>query len=142
MDARIQWWFAGLEAGLETLPEDAPFFRACAGNCLARGTLDFYRKLRADTSGTPDGFFAALGRIEGLGTEILEPGRAYRLIFRSCTCALHSCGYVNGPQLCRCSRASILLALEALWPDRPAAVEAEKTILDGADRCAFRIALG
>lgn len=45
MDERISWWFQGLEAGLETLPEDAPFFRACAGNCLARGTLDAYRKL-------------------------------------------------------------------------------------------------
>ena len=142
MDERIQWWFSGLESGLKTLPKDAPLFRACAENCLARGPLDFYLKLKADTGGAPDAFFAALSRIEGLDAEIVEPDRAYRLIFQACTCALHSCGYVNAPQLCCCSRASILLALQALWPGRSAAVEAEETILGGADQCTFRITLG
>lgn len=141
MDERISWWFQGLEAGLETLPEDAPFFRACAGNCLARGTMDFYLKLKADTGGTPDAFFAALNQVEGVGAELLEPDRAYRLMFRNCTCALRNCGYVSSPGLCRCSRASILLALEVLWPDRSAAVEAEETILGGADQCSFHITL-
>ena len=141
MDERIQWWFPGLEAGLATMPQDAPFFRACAENCLAQGTMDFYLKLKENTGGTPDAFFAALSRIEGLGAEILEPDRTYRLVFQTCTCALHNCGYVSASQLCCCSRASILLALETLWPDRSAVVEAEETILSGAARCAFHIIL-
>ena len=142
MDEHISWWFPGLEAGLETLPEDAPFFRACAGNCLSCGTLELYKKLQADTGGTPDAFFAALGRMEGVDAEILTRGQAYRLIFKACTCALHNCGYVNSPALCRCSRASILQTLEILWPDRAASVEAEETILGGAARCSFHISLG
>ena len=98
MEESISWWFQGLNAGLATLPEDAPFFRACAENCLGQGTLDFYLKLKADTGGTPDAFFAALSRIEGLDAEILESDRMYRLIFCTCTCCLHNCGYVQAPQ--------------------------------------------
>lgn len=141
MEESISWWFQGLNAGLATLPEDAPFFRACAENCLGQGTLDFNLKLKADTGGTPDAFFAALSRIEGLDAEILESGRMYRLIFCTCTCCLHNCGYVQAPQLCCCSRASILLALEHLWPEYSAAVKTEETILGGAARCSFQISL-
>ncbi len=141
MDGQISWWFRGLEAGLETLPEEAPFFGACAENCLSRGTLDLYKRLQADTGGIPDAFFAALGQIEGVGAEILETGRTYRLIFHTCTCALHGCGYVDTPALCHCSRASILRTLEVLWPDRAAAVETEQTILGGAAACSFHISL-
>ena len=141
MDEHISWWFPGLEAGLETLPEDAPFFRACAENCLSHGTLELYKKLQTDTGGTPDAFFTALGQLEGVDAEILESGLTYRLIFKTCTCTLHGCGYVNTPALCRCSRASILRTLEVLWPNHAAAVEIERTILGGAAECSFRISL-
>lgn len=82
-----------------------------------------------------------MNQVEGVGAELLEPDRAYCLMLRNCTCALHNCGYVSSSGLCRRSGAGILPAPEALWPDRPAAVEAEKTILDGADQCSFHITL-
>ena len=141
MDNQICWWFAGFEAGLETLPQEerGNLLHACAENCLQRGMLAFYRGICKDRDGDIDQFFQALGELEGLDTEIIVPQKEFWLIFHQCTCALHTQGYINSSLLCDCSRQSVLCILKELLPQRRFSVEPEGTILGGAPSCRFHI---
>ena len=92
MDSEIRWWFPGFEAGLAALPaeERGTLLRRCAENCLQMGMLDFYRGVQERSGGDIDAFFRALGEMGGLDTEIVRSGKEFWLIFRQCTCSLHT----------------------------------------------------
>ena len=141
MDNGIRWWFTGFEEGLAALEEGEreTLLRCCAENCLQMGMLDFYRGVQERTGGGIDEFFQALGEMGGLGTEIVRPGKEFWLIFRQCTCSLHTQGYMQTNLLCECSRQSVLHILRELWPGRSFRVDAEDTILNGAQDCRFHI---
>lgn len=141
MDSEIRWWFTGFEEGLSALAEEerGTLLRSCAENCLQMGMLDFYRGVHERVGGEIDGFFQALGEMNGLETEIVRPGQEFWLIFHQCTCALHTQGYMNSCLLCECSRQSVLHILRELWPDRSFDVDPEGTILNGAQDCRFHI---
>ena len=141
MDSEIRWWFTGFEEGLAALPEEerGTLLRSCAENCLQMGMLDFYRGVSEKVEGDIDGFFRALGKMGGLETQIVRPGKEFWLIFHQCTCSLHTQGYMNTCLLCECSRQSVLHILRELWPDRRFDVDSEETILNGAPDCRFHI---
>lgn len=141
MDSEIRWWFPGFEEGLSALPEEERgiLLHSCAKNCLEMGMLDFYRKVHENTGGEIDHFFQALGEIDGLNTEIVQPGREFWLVFHRCTCALHTQGYINSCLLCECSRQSVLHILSELWPDEHFAVNLDGSILGGLQECRFHI---
>lgn len=141
MDNEIRWWFTGFEEGLAALPEEerGTLLHSCAKNCLEMGMLDFYRGVQERSGGDIDAFFRALGEMGSLGTEIVRPGKEFWLIFRQCTCSLHTQGYINSSLLCECSRQSVMHILRELWPDRRFSVDPVGTILNGAQDCRFHI---
>ena len=141
MDSEIRWWFPGFEEGLSKLPEGerSVLLRGCAENCLEMGMLDFYRRVYEQSEGDIDGFFRALGEMNGLDTEVVRPGQEFWLVFHQCTCALHTQGYINSSLLCECSRQSVLHILRELWPERTFEVNCVDTILNGAHDCRFHI---
>ena len=141
MDNEIRWWFTGFEEGLGALSEEerGTLLRSCAENCLQMGMLDFYRGVQERSGGGIDEFFQALGKMSGLETEVVRPGKEFWLIFHQCTCSLHTQGYINSSLLCECSRQSVLYILRELWPDKSFVVDPEGTILNGAQDCRFHI---
>ena len=59
--------------------------------------------------------------------------------FPECFCDLHSTGGVGTPNLCECSRQSILYVGKEIWGKNHFAVLCEGTILSGAPKCFFRV---
>ena len=141
MDEKILFWFSGFEKGVETMApqQRETFFCECGKNCVQQGTLDFYRQLHDDAAGDLDAFFQKANEIPGLQAEILVPGRQYKFCFAACTGMLHTRGYVNTPQLCECSRQSVLFVLRTLWPDKEFSVDLTASILRGDDLCRLEI---
>ena len=141
MDEKILFWFSGFEKGVETMApqQREAFFCECGKNCVQQGTLDFYRQLHDDAAGDLDAFFQKADEIPDLQAEILVPGRQYKFCFAACTCMLHTRGYVNTPQLCECSRQSVLFVLRTLWPDKEFSVDLTASILRGDDLCRLEI---
>ena len=137
MDEHISFWFSGFEKGIEALTpqQRETFFCECGKNCVKQGTLDFYRQLYDRAAGDLDVFFQKANEIPGLQAEILVPGRKYAFGFTECSCMLHTQGYVNTPQLCECSRQSVLFVLHTLWPEAKFSVELTDSILRGGDMC-------
>lgn len=143
MDKNIAFWFSGFEKGIEVLTQQQreSFFYECGKNCVKQGTLDFYRQIYESASGDLDVFFQQVNEVPGLEAEILQPGHTYCFSFGSCSCALHTQGYVNTPQLCECSRQSVLFVLQSLWPEKKFSVELRASILRGDAACCLEISV-
>lgn len=141
MDEKILFWFSGFENGIEAMTpqQRETFFCECGKNCVKQGTLDFYRQLYDSASGDLDTFFQMAGEVSGLQTKTLVPGCQYEFCFADCTCMLHTQGYVNTPQLCECSRQSVLFVLDTLWPTKEFSVELMGSILRGDEMCRLKI---
>ena len=141
MDEKILFWFSGFEKGIEALApqQRETFFCECGKNCVQQGTLDFYRQLYDSAAGELDAFFQKVNEVPGLRAEVRMPGCQYAFYFADCTCMLHTQGYVNTPQLCECSRQSVLFVLHTLWPEKEFSVELTASILRGDDMCRLEI---
>lgn len=134
-------WFKGFEKGIAKLTagQRKRFFSECGKNCVQCGTLQVYKELYEKANGDMDTFFSKADGLPGVRSEIVKGGTAYNLYFMECTCQLHTKGYVSTPQLCECSRQSILYILHLLWQDRKFNVTICSSILRGDSNCKMRI---
>ena len=144
MDETITFWFSGFEKGVEAMTprQRETLFSACGQNCVKQGTLAFYQQIYEEAGGDLDMFFQKTNQVPGLRAEILAPGSKYIFCFSSCSCPLHTQGYVNTPHLCECSRQSVLYVLNTLWPKKEFAVDLTGSILRGDSLCRLEISAG
>lgn len=139
----LKEWFKGFEEGISRLPQNQreTFFAECAKNCVKQGTLQIYQSLYERSCGDIDRFFTEAAKLPGVKCETVEKGRTYNLYFTECTCTLKCHGYVSTPQLCECSRQSILYVMHCLWKGRDFSVTLCHTILQGHTDCKMNIAV-
>ncbi len=135
-------WVSGVLSTGRLLPPEGSFllFRSCASACIVgRGLLEHFERVRDTAGGDIDVFFAQLGSAPGVSTEPVEPGRAWKMSYRSCTCPVVGAGLTRDPFLCECSRHSVAFVLEKLFPESRFDVRAGETILAGGKSCDFLI---
>ena len=134
-------WFKGFEKGIARLPKNqrAALFSECSKQCVKSGTLEIYKELYKRADGDLDKFFLKADELPGVKCEIVAKGSVYHLYFTECTCKLHMEGYISSPQLCECSRQSIIYILHLLWKDRTFRVMICDSILRGNRHCKMRI---
>ena len=134
-------WFGTLEKGLEKLNEQecACLFSECAKTCSWYVVNYMYRKLFDDCGGDLDRFFGRLHEIENVEGKVIEPGKAYEIIFKKCECPVHTEAKIKSPRLCICSKESMTWVFKDLVPGRNFKLEQISTILADADVCRHRI---
>ena len=141
MDPFFKNWFCALDKGLDKMSEQecSRLFSECAYQCAKDALKYLYRDLFDACEGNLDEIFSRLREIDGVDGGVVEHGKTYEIIFKSCNCDLHTEANINSVRLCECSRQSILWILKALTPDRVFSVERIESILNGAQSCRFRI---
>ena len=141
MNPFFENWFQGFDKGLEKLnaQECSRLFSECAAGCAKDALKNLYQDLFDGCHGNLDEFFSRLREIDGVDGSVVEHGKTYEIIFKSCGCDLHTEAKMNAGRLCECSRQSILWVLKKLVPDRSFSVERMESILNGAQICRFRI---
>ncbi|MDO4459834.1 MAG: hypothetical protein Q4C42_07125 [Clostridia bacterium] len=141
MDEFFLNWFKAFGDGLLNIDEEScgKLFSSCASVCAKDAVKYLYRDLFNECGGKPDEFFIKLNKKEGLGGEVVEPGRVYDIIFKSCGCPLHTDVGVNTPKLCECSKMSTKYIMKSLSPEDKFTVEKIGSILGGDKVCRFRI---
>ncbi len=134
-------WFKGFEKGMARLSQEqrSAFFSECGKHCVNGGTLAVYRQLYDEAGGDMDAFFQKANGLPGVRGEVAEKGRVYNLSFLECTCILCKHGYISTPQLCECSRQSVVYSLQSLWNGRKFRVTLCHSILQGGRDCKLRI---
>ena len=97
-------WFKGFEKGMARLSQEqrSAFFSECGKHCVNGGTLAVYRQLYDEAGGDMDAFFQKANGLPGVRGEVAEKGRVY----------------ISTPQLCECSRQSVVYSLQSLWNGR------------------------
>lgn len=141
MDLFFENWFRGFDKGLDqmSLQECSRLFSVCASQCAKDAFSHLYQELYASCEGNLDAFFTRLKEIDGIDGRVVQSGRIYEIIFKSCNCDLHTRANMNSSKLCECSRQSILCILRQIAPEGVFSVETVESILDGAKECRFRI---
>lgn len=134
-------WFSGFANGIDEMAAGArsDLLNHCARRCADTGVLARYREHYRDVGGNRDRFYSEMERLGGVRGEVIVPGKEYRISFPECFCDLHKTGGVDTPNLCECSRQSILYVGEAIWGKNRFTVMCEGTILSGAPMCCFRV---
>lgn len=137
----LSHWLRGFESGLDGMEPEARscFLKHCAKCCADTGVLQAYQKLYQRVQGDRDAFYSRMAELGGVCAEIVIPDREYNVCFPACSCDLHTAGGVNTPNLCECSRQSILYVGEQIWRGSSFRVEQVQTVLTGAPECKFRI---
>lgn len=111
----------------------------CAKCCADTGVLQAYLKLYQAVSGDRNEFYSRLSETGSVRGEIVVPDKEYFIYFPECACDVHAAGGVNTPNLCECSRQSIIYVGESVWNESKLHVEQVETILSGDAECKFRI---
>ena len=134
-------WFRGFGEGLAGLSreERGRLFAPCAALCARDALRDLYLGLFRDCGGDLDQFFSRLHEVRSVDGRVIEPGKVYEILFLACGCDLHVRAGVNAPELCECSRQSIIAEFRELLPGKEFEVEERGTILGGEECCCFRI---
>ena len=143
MDPFLKSWFVGFDKGLELLDAEdcACLFSECAAQCGSDALKNLYHDLFVNCNRKLDEFFSRLNEISGVGGRVIEKGRIYEIIFKSCGCDLHTEANVQSSRLCECSRQSVLWIMNSLAPDKAFSVERIESILQGNQICRFRISV-
>ena len=110
-----------------------------AGACVKNSVLPAQRRLYQSCDGNLDRVYGEAMNGNGYFGKVIEPGHIYELGYEKCTCRKVLSGQVTDPDLCNCSRQSILFILGCLEPDSRFEVEILETVLRGAEHCRFRI---
>lgn len=134
-------WFQGFEEGLDKMtPESRScLLKCCAKRCADSGVLELYRKHYTKVNGDRDEFYRRIEELGGARGEVAVSGKEYYIYFPQCYCDLHLSAGVNSPNLCECSRQSILYVGEALWGKDCCTVENMGTVLSGSSECKFKV---
>lgn len=134
-------WFRGFNDGLQKMSgeECGRLFKPCAALCAKDALKYLYQDLFDECKGNLDEFFTRLHEVQNVDGQVVETGKEYNIIFKSCNCDLHVHGHVETAKLCECSRQSILCELKALMPEAEFTVRRLGSILNGDSCCTFRI---
>lgn len=79
-----------------------------AVRCVSGYVLESQRKQFEECHGDLDLFYTETGDSNMYFTKIIESGKVYELGYPKCTCHLVAEGKCNDPELCECSKQSIL----------------------------------
>ncbi len=134
-------WLKGFEKGLDEmdLSSRSCLLKQCAKYCADTGVLQSYMKLYQTVDGDRNEFYSRLSEIGNVRGEIVVPYKKYFIYFPECACDIHTVGGINTPNLCECSRQSIIYVGESLWNGSKLHVEQVETVLSGDAECKFRI---
>lgn len=134
-------WFKGFEKGLVEMDPDSrsKLLKHCAKCCADTGILQSYLKLYKTVNGERDAFYRRLNEIGNVRGEIVVSNKEYFICFPECGCDLHNDCDVNTPDLCECSKQSIIYVGKSVWTDSKIRVEQVETILSGGTECKFKI---
>ena len=81
------------------------------------------------------------GNTEAFFAKIIEAGHIYEVGYPKCVCEEVLCGKTKDVSHCECSRQSILYIFENLLPEKTVKVEIIETVLGGAEKCRFKVAV-
>lgn len=134
-------WFKGFENGLDEMDPDSRsnLLKHCAKCCADTGILQSYMKLYRTVNGERDAFYSRLNEIGNVRGEIVVPNKEYFICFPKCGCDIHNDCDVNTPNLCECSKQSIIYVGNSVWTDSKIRVEQVETILSGDSECKFKV---
>lgn len=134
-------WFKGFAEGLDEMDSESRsrLLKHCAICCADTGVLQAHLKLHKAVNGNRDEFYRRLCELGNVRSEIAVPGKEYFILFPDCSCDLHTVGGINTPNLCECSRQSILYVAERVWERSKVQVEQIKSVLSGGAECKFRV---
>lgn len=134
-------WFKGFEKGLDEMDSDSKsnLLKHCAKCCADTGILQSYLKLYKTVNGERDAFYSRLNEIGNVSGEIVVPNKEYFICFPECGCDIHNDCDVNTPNLCECSKQSIIYVGKSIWTDSKIRVEQVRTILSGDSECKFKV---
>ena len=107
--------------------------------CVKDYVLPAQIKLYQSCDGNLDRVYGEAMNGNGYFGKVIESGHVYELGYEKCTCQKVLSGKVTDPELCECSRQSILYILNCLEPDSKFEVDVLETVLRGAEHCRFRI---
>lgn len=99
-------------------------YRSKAVSCVKDTVMPEMRRQFEECGCDLDEQYKKYGDTEFFFANIIEPRHVYEL------------GY---PNFCECSRQSVLYILENLLPEKTITVETTGTVLNGADKCTFRV---
>ncbi len=134
-------WFKGFANGLDEMDSDSRsrLLKHCAKCCADTGVLQSHLKLHQSVNGNRDEFYSRLHELGNVRGEIAVPGKEYFVYFPDCACDIHTAADVNSPNLCECSRQSIIYVAESVWKGSKIRVEQMKTVLSRDSECKFKI---
>lgn len=134
-------WFKGFEKGLDEMDLDirSNLLKHCAKCCADTGILQSYLKLYKTVNGERDALYSRLNEIGNVRGEIVVPNKEYFICFPKCGCDIHNDCDVNTPNLCECSKQSIIYVGKSVWTDSKIRVEQVETILSGDMECKFKV---
>lgn len=134
-------WLKGFENGLDEMDSGSRscLLKHCAKHCADTDVLQSYLKLYQTVNGNRDEFYTRLSEIGNVRGEIVVSDKEYFIYFPECACDIHTAGGVNTPNLCECSRQSIIYVGKCVWSGSKIRVEQEETILSGDTLCKFRV---
>lgn len=134
-------WLKGFEKGLDEMDFSSRscLLKQCAKYCADTGVLQSYMKLYQTVDGDRNEFYSRLSEIGNVRGEIVVPYKEYFIYFPECACDIHTVGGINTPNLCECSRQSIIYVGESIWNGSKLHVERVETVLSGDAECKFRI---
>lgn len=112
-----------------------------AVNCVKGAVLQEQKQQFEDCGGDMDIMYEKYSNSDSYFRKIIEKGHIYEMGYPRCLCHLVHEGICNSPELCECSRQSIIYILHKLDPEKEFLVETIETVLQGADKCRFRITI-
>jgi hypothetical protein len=137
----LEYWFAGLMDGLESLDEPGRevVLCQCGKACAESYTAGVFQDAREQSTDMA-GFLAILAaRFPDASYQQLSP-ETIRVKIKQCGCDLVKEGLVKSPLICRCSVYNLRENFERAW-GIPASVALESSILEGAPQCSFLVTL-
>lgn len=114
-------------------------YREEAIECVKDEILPLHKKLYDKYQGNFDNIYTHEFNNEFYMGKVIQPGKVYELSYLECTCPMVKNGLIKNPKHCECSRQSIIYILSQLEPKNIFEVQTINTILQGDDRCTFRI---
>lgn len=114
-------------------------YRSKAVSCVKDTVMPEMRRQFEECGCDLDEQYKKYGDTEFFFANIIEPGHVYELGYPKCVCPEAMSGRVDDPNFCECSRQSVLYILENLLPEKTITVETTGTVLNGADKCTFRV---
>lgn len=136
-------YFDDIEKQISLLPKNQQgvIFKRCAASCVTKYVLPALKSRCEKCGSNLDLFFSEQEDSEYSFQRVIEKGRVYEMGYPRCLCFMHDMGFAKSKIHCECSRQSIIFVMHELFPDNDFAVETIGTVLGGADKCTFRIAV-